>query len=538
MTRLEQRIVAAVDAFAGDPQALAPDQLGIIATYLALEFPLWVRRRKTTHRYVDDTTVDLRISIDFRLPAADRFPATARPERGQLLYVPLDIATKTSLIRFSVRDEEGNALSLQNTRENTALATAGMNAVVNGLAGTGSRPAIEPDQLRPELEKIIAAPGDTWQAAVEAALGPGELLGQVLAEHDEYRDLLEKLANGFLMLVPVEYNPCLDRVLKLEYRVVQEWSGRGRRSSTRRLANELASIGWLDKVQDFEPLRIGWAQGSHFEFEAPEEVELAEARLDTVQFDERFDDRVQFRRRVVVYDRPQVDLNVSPRVVHDPHDADDASLQALMRCRYDTASVRLRLAPPLTGVFAAAVLTSMVISVLLWLVFARLPHLDGQTSSAVLLLLPALLAAYLIRPGEHAFATRLLLGVRLLALLVGLFALAVATIIGAGVIKREAPPPPTTRFSCTSESDIIGPSRRPAVRLRSLDCASVPRATAAAEANPNTERVVKGIAIAATTVTFVLLIGFVRTSFADWRRGRKEPHEQPTSEDDTPLIIH
>lgn len=529
MADLSERLSAAWRAFSEDETpVLSRDELGTIAVGLALTFPLWVRRRKTTYRYIDDTTVEQRVSIDFRLPRESALPLGGRVRPGTTIYVPIDIAVKRPLVRFSVTDEQANALSLLNTTENGGLVTAGLSALISGLAGAGNRGTAAPEELGREIGRIVTARESAGQDIVEAALNSDQPLGRVLRPSDQYRSLVRSLGSGFLMLVPITYEPGRDRVLKFENRTVQAWPAG--RTWTRRVASVLAAVGLTDRTHAFDDLRIGWAQGTHFEFEAPPEVHLAEARLDTHQFDPVRGRRHEFPRRRVAWHTPQVDLHTSPRVVYDPHESDDIATQDMLRCYRDRASVRLRLGPPFGGAVLAMFVTSLIVAALLWVVEDRLVELDGQTSAAVLLLLPALLAAYLVRPGEHAFATRLLRGVRLASLVVGLCAIVGATVIGAGVIKGAPKAPPNLVTTCTPRSSLVGPARRPAVRLDSLRCASPPAHTPAAPARASTRRWVTRVAWLASVCTLVMLLGLVRLLVRD-RRHRA----QATIESDDPL---
>ena len=65
----------------------------------------------------------------------------------------------------------------------------------------------------------------------------------------------------------------------------------------------------------------------------------------------------------------------------------------------------------------------------------RIPSLESDPASSLALLavLPAILAAYLTRPGEHELASSLLIGVRLLIVLVGLVAVLAAATLLAGL---------------------------------------------------------------------------------------------------------
>ena len=160
--------------------------------------------------------------------------------------------------------------------------------------------------------------------------------------------------------------------------------------------------------------------------------------------------------------------------VSPPLSRNATAARDMLRCYRDRASVRLRLGPAAGGAVLAMFLTSLIVVALLWVVEGRLADLDGQTSAAVLLLLPALLAAHLVRPGQHAFATRLLRGVRCLSLVVGVCAIVGATVIGAGVITSTPKAQANLVATCTPT--------RPAARLGALRCTS-PAATARASSS-------------------------------------------------------
>jgi hypothetical protein len=87
---------------------------------------------------------------------------------------------------------------------------------------------------------------------------------------------------------------------------------------------------------------------------------------------------------------------------------------------------------------------SVLAAVGLLFVRPRIPRVDGQTISAVILAAPIVVASFLARPGEHAFAARMLRGFRFNALLVGVCALVVAAVLGLGFVDRPA----TNRFDC------------------------------------------------------------------------------------------
>lgn len=99
--------------------------VAVTAVQLALTFPMWVRRRKWTFTYVDDTTIRQRQSIDFRFPQPEQFGQLA-PAPGDEILVPLWISNKTPLNDLDIFDEEGRTMSMRNQRENGEVAALGM----------------------------------------------------------------------------------------------------------------------------------------------------------------------------------------------------------------------------------------------------------------------------------------------------------------------------------------------------------------------------------------------------------------------------
>jgi hypothetical protein len=205
-------------------QVLDKEDLGVIAVQLALYLPQWVRRRRFIIDYVDDTTIHQRMSVDFVLPEADWFWSPTRLEPGTKIYVPLTIALKDTLDQFTAYDEGGRRLSMLPTADNGALAVAGLLPIVRGAAGRLADLAT----LERHLGDIVFARKTPDHDPIEEVLQPkldGELRA-ILPVQDEVRSLLRDLARGFLMLVPVTYEPGVDRLLKAEWDFPNYWRGR------------------------------------------------------------------------------------------------------------------------------------------------------------------------------------------------------------------------------------------------------------------------------------------------------------------------
>lgn len=87
----------------------------------------------------------------------------------------------------------------------------------------------------------------------------------------------------------------------------------------------------------------------------------------------------------------------------------------------------------------SAFLTALLVCVLLAIGLSRLDDLlgtahagQGQTAAALLLITPTLLAAYIVRPGEHRLATKILGGVRMLVVGAALCAIVAVGVLAAG----------------------------------------------------------------------------------------------------------
>jgi hypothetical protein len=361
----------------GQQRALNRERRGQIAVQLALRFPEWVRRRRFTIEFVDDTTFRQRMSVDFMLPHPDWFWAEEPPEEGEVLYVPLHLPRKDTLTNFSVSDESGTRLSTLTTDENGGLATAGLLPVARQLAS--ERYPIDDDELRGSIERIVMATKSAEHDPVTEVLNPSlaGVLGKIFSAEDEAKALLRDLADGFLLLVPIEYRHERDRVVKLEWELPNFWHGRTNQNRVLLyLQSFLASIAWADKRQNIPDLQLGWARSTHIEVVAPDDVELTAASLNVVQYDPALRGPVGVDALRVAYDRPRLNLNTSIRVAFDPDTPDEAD-QDVVLARGDTGSVDVLMRTPAAGVLVAALVASAITSVLLWIVAGRLTELDG-----------------------------------------------------------------------------------------------------------------------------------------------------------------
>jgi len=112
-----------------------------------------------------------------------------------------------------------------------------------------------------------------------------------------------------------------------------------------------------------------------------------------------------------------------------------ASRDETEAARGDRATVYFTLRARRTTAFVGLFVTSSLIALMLAFVRWRVHSLDSTNATALLLAFPALVAAYLARPGEHVLAARLLTGVRALGLVAAVCSVAAAAVIAGGLLQ-------------------------------------------------------------------------------------------------------
>jgi len=513
-------------------------QLGVIAVTLALRYPEWVLRRVEQVSYIDDTTVRWRVSATVRWPPVDIFPEEVRPREGQKIYVPLALLKKAPLVQFDLRDEGGASLMVLPTEENVRLAAVGAAAMIWSLA-LAERTRTEPsDDVIATVQAIVGAGPRQAQVILDRALD-GEL-GRILSVMDEYRALVAELASSFMLLVPVEYHAGQERVLKFAYSSVLPWSRSARNVASR--------LGWTDNEVVLTSLPLGSAGSYHIDIAAPDNVHLAHAVL-TGEYvvDEHGRDPAvalagtggdgspEFAEVSIDLDEdgdsPHVNLHSSRPartflaaaakasvrggapghpVEQPPASVAGTQGRPTRPQRSDKGFATIRFRPETSGVFAALTLLSIVNVILLFWAKSRLSDLDGQVAAAVLLAVPVLIVGYLARPGEHRFATRLLSGVRLAALLPTACTLSVAMLVAGGLVEREVRA--STSYRCDAATRLRGAPGRQVRDVERLRCTAVP--VNAAQLKPHIKRQVTIATWIASIVSAAVAFGWLRTRMA------------------------
>jgi hypothetical protein len=362
--------------------------------FLLLTMPRWVTRRVESISFHDDETVRRRVSIDFSLPAVTSLRSRFG-RRAEL--IPLAYVKKDRLRNFDLRDESSAALPALTRIENGEVAAAVLEYMANRLVGR----AIEHDVI--EDIEALAYMSDADAGALYNRLFREDAASRVtrylLSRDPPFVGLARRLAESFMLIVPLTRTPASRRVLKFAYDEMLDVSGRSRR---RQIAE---SMSWRATRINLPVPGVIASASYHLDIAAPTELVIARARL-------------------VTESRTALDEDPTPtRRAHLATPLQPASAEA-----------QIEISAPREGIIRASLLTSLLTAVVLTAGAFRLSELDSAREgvATVLVAVPALVAAYVARPGEHELASRLLFGVRLAVLASGALSFAASALLLAG----------------------------------------------------------------------------------------------------------
>ena len=413
---------------------------------LLVDQAAWVYRRVESIEHFDRYNVRRKVSIDLEIPTID--PAAASEIRT--FPVPLATLEKRPLNNLDVKVGDVS-VSVLTTEENSELIASFLFAQAHLILGH------QPDPHLQSLftEVALFQPTSTTHAdrMAEALREFTDRLDDRDADHRSLRgnldfvNLVQTYGSSFelVALVPahegqrtiVKYS--YDDIVRLDREALTTWkrilaedqrpAGRIRawtRKSrfVRGISVVLQRVGWASTPLHYPLPGVGAARSYHLEVAAPQGLEIH--------------DGLAMAWRSVGATR---DLQAQSRC--------GPSRRAHLHIRSATQGalgrVRVRMRPASAGWMRAAALSSMAIAAVLlagwWAGHVETLYSDPQTPSrpaiaGLLIALPGVLAAFLVRAGEHALTSRLLLGVRLL--LVASAALAYSA-AGLLLLSSESP---------------------------------------------------------------------------------------------------
>jgi hypothetical protein len=417
--------------------------------------PEWVNRRVQTIELLDVDTVRLHHSIDFRIPT--KLPGAVPLGGREIFFLPLAVLPRrSSLAYFDVCDESGAAVPILTRQENARLTGAMLTtAATRALARVPRPPEAGDLELSDPLIAYLASIPTKASGASKPFVGPvldpantliypDPAVADALLSDEDFRDLLGIAASCSFIHVPLAAIAGERRIIKLSF--YSPWDSRSpteKRGPGERLRVLGTWAGWNSETRYLIMPQVGNAESFHAQVGAPGRVEFTEAGMRN--------------RRPAELVRSLADA--APSLPDPPGDnPNDAKgyqqflggiderkhvyVEAAHAHRAGFIWVRFRVVRH--GFLRAARAVAWLTTALLALFAVRAENVLGeaQTAAALLLLVPALIAGFLIAPGEHAMTRHLLRGPRLLTAFTGLLALiAIAALLTLPDAKPNPPVP-------------------------------------------------------------------------------------------------
>jgi hypothetical protein len=427
---------------------------GIAILLLLAQARDWAARRVETVDFNDDTTVVRKASVDFRLP--DYTPHQAESGGRTIYLVPLTWIKKgRRLKKFDIRAEDGKAISLIRTGHRDDL-------LIRGLIALGETVVFGEQAVDPRLDRdlevdlatiVVGSPRDAEaiMSRLEAAQ-PGTQRYRLM--HDEalpdnrsvFSVLLRRLRYNTIMIVRVDDDVDRQRIIKYCYEepfgfghhelrrddlqeeldeLEGEELGQRRRRRKKLTPRQRAEeyLGWRPVRTDFSAPAVQDAASYHLEVVAPPGVDITGAVLLAGR---ARDDKAQVRQDLQPGGVSRVHLLLREREVPpgaegkaqvwlrpSPHEFLQALLAAVL------IAVVLLLGAAWVGMsyskLAPATATRQITAQ--GTVSSGQGDEQGNTAATLLLVLPAVLATLLVRPTEHAMASKLLQKARMQVIL-------------------------------------------------------------------------------------------------------------------------
>lgn len=389
------------------------DKVAISTLPLVLHPRTWIDRRREYVEFLDEQTVRREVRVDMTVPV-QRQPL-ALSGNTTMFYAPVAMVARGSLRQLRVEDGGGNELAPMNRADADKLACRLVVLLARALVSK-----LEP-ALEAGLERIVTA--ERQDEAEDAAPRLGDLKGEAAKQldalwlHSRFKILLADLTENSLFLIPLtEQAPQQQTCVRYIYEEAYE---REQPTGWERVAQR---VGWNALDLNFGVPALGSALSCDIDIRAPEELRIESA--------------------CVYPANPGQQQETTPEPLHlDPHPSRNAHLRVHNAARGTHGFVRVGLRLRSGGFLASSVIAAALTVLVLALGVVRADAVGKATESAAALLigLPALLAGYLVRPGEHRLVGHVIGGIR--QILVGLIILcvvAIGTLIaGAGVEARQ-----------------------------------------------------------------------------------------------------
>jgi hypothetical protein len=374
----------------------------------------WVHRRVAQLEFLDTRAVRWRISVDFTVPQMapkiDRPPMAPDVDSSPLVMVPIARWRKSKLVKMDFRDEQGAAIPLMTAEENSRFMAAALYRWAAAILHPGRPEKLALREISvPELTKIVLeAPDPDLQelsgdvrvkALLKRVSNNKSQISDVLSANTAFCSMLYELSENSVVLALVENRPGTRRILKLAFEsAVIFQSPRGWR---RNFGQTFGLRDWRLEVM------LGGRGGSgHMEVAAPAGVDISKI-IAKPTFGMPQEPGQKKRRKDAQAPDDIVAAGTTPHV----------ALRVPAGARRFRATIYLRVSP--TGWLIGSCLVAFVIFGSMLVGRAQIAAVFSQksadvpgTAATLLLALLGIVATYLIRPGMHPLATRLLQAAR------------------------------------------------------------------------------------------------------------------------------
>lgn len=375
----------------------------------------WLRRRVETITFHDDTSTRRNITLDIdydSLTTGPEFQATATP-----VPVCLLLLRKGLMDEFSLRDEFGNTIATLNRAEDARLAFGALVAAAKEqdlgeevitcehhlckIAYNFPQDEL-PDNLQRRQQGTLGRM-QSWKPRGRWTSEQSDAFDRLIL-NDTFKRLLLDFTFNFLLAARLPIRSSyegLARVLKVSYLTAFDW-----RAPSLRERFLLQSA----KVKILLP-EMSDSASSHIRFEAPPNVRFSSIRLALSDASQKPTNSLY--QTSLTGDRAHVYAADLPR-------------------REYVVTIGLRV--PMVGLLRAITAAITFTTLVLWASFAWLSRLEGEkvsveAATALLLVTPGIVAAYLVNPGEHQIASRLLRPLRSLVVLCSLLSYISASVL-------------------------------------------------------------------------------------------------------------
>lgn len=366
----------------------------------------WVVRRVESVHLQDAATATRALTVDFIVP---RGLAGGAPD-----HLPLVLLRKLPpVMNLDLLNSDGSSLPLLTRRENAALSAAALRSALLFVAGSAATEHLDQCDLI-----AFGAPADAGREVGRLALSI-RALPAADSEEAKYASALrvrrlmlvaKAMAGNSLIWVPNADPPGTRKIVKFAYD-----------GQIERLSSLPVRFGVFF---GFRSLHVGFAtphlracQSYHFECQLPEGLEMHGEHLAA---DIREDQNPEAAREPEFFKAAGRDLHLY------------VNLRGTYTTECDLVSFKVR--PGRQGLLSFALIAATLIAAMLWTGVALQDRLEANAASQalppVLLLVPVILLALIIRPAEHPFSALLLTGTRYLVLGSGVVATTAAGALG------------------------------------------------------------------------------------------------------------